>query len=66
MILRGWLVAGAFLAFWALLGALGQGLENYRDMQGGFQRDVPVTVCCPITGRTLPVPDLWAQYDRRK
>lgn len=66
MIPLGWLVAAAFLGFWVLLGALGQGIESYRAIQAGFQRELPVTACSPITGRTLPVPDLWAQYDRRK
>ncbi len=52
-----------FLAFWLLLGAMGQGIENYRDMQSGFQRELPQVVCSPITGRTLPVPSWWAEYD---
>jgi len=51
-----------FLAFWLFLLGMGQGLENYAAMQAGFQRELPQTMCSPITGRSLPV-DLWAQYD---
>lgn len=63
MILRGWIVAVAFLAFWLFLLGMGQGLENYAAMQAGFQRELPQTMCSPITGRTLPVPSWWAEYD---
>lgn len=56
-------IALLFLGFWILLGALGQGIENYCEIQGGFHRELPQTMCSPITGRTLPVPSWWAEYD---
>lgn len=52
-----------FVALWLFLLGMGQGLENYRDMQSGFQRELPVKVCSPTTGREIPVPSWWAQYD---
>ena len=55
-------VALYFLAFYLLLVALGQGLENYSDMQGGFRREMPRTICSPITGREIPV-CVWDQYE---
>lgn len=39
MIPSGWKLAAWLLAVYLLLGFLGQGLENYVDMQAGFQRD---------------------------
>ena len=65
MTLLGWKVAGALLALYLLLGAMGQGIENYRDMQGGFQREIPRTICSPTTGREVPV-CVWDQYEWRE
>lgn len=50
------------LSAYLVLEFVAQGWLEWRDMQAGFQRELPVTMCSPITGRTLPV-DLWAEYD---
>ena len=54
-----------FVALWLLLLGMGQGLENYAAMQGGFQRELPKTICSPITGREIPV-CLWDRYETKK
>lgn len=59
-----------FLALWLFFLGMGQGVESYCEIQGGFQRDVPEIMCSPITGRTLPPVGIywsdsraWAQDD---
>ena len=50
------------MVFWLLLEFAAQGWLEWRAVQSGFQREMPKTVCSPITGRKIPV-CVWDQCD---
>lgn len=45
--------AALFFAIWLLLEFVAQGWLGWQMIQSGFQRELPKTVCSPITGRRL-------------
>lgn len=60
-----WLRAFALVLAFLALEFAAQGWIEWRAIQAGFQRELPRTVCCPTTGREIPV-CVWDECERRK